>query len=42
VRYQNADLVGGPLPEGRQPPAFREPLAVEDAEDDIGVADVDR
>ena len=39
---QQAELVGRPLPQRLQPPALDERGAVEDAEHDVGVADVDR
>ena len=42
VRDKNAELVRRPLAQGRQPPALGEALAVEDAQDDVRVADVYR
>ena len=40
--HHQPDFVGRPLAQRQQPPAHDEPLAVEDAEDDVGVADVNR
>ena len=42
LRHPDADLVGRPLAQRRKPPALDEPLALEHAEHDIGVADVNR
>ena len=38
---EDADLVGGALAQRGQAPAFAQLRAVKDAEDDVGVADVD-
>ena len=40
--HQQAHLVAGSLAQGRQTPAVDDRRAVENAEDDVGVADVDR
>ena len=42
LRDPDADLVGRPLAQRCQPPALDEPLALEHAEHDVRVADVDR
>ena len=39
-RDEDAELVGGALAQGGQPPAVREALAIEHADGHIGVADV--
>ena len=39
---EQPELVGGPLAQRLQPPAVDQPAAVEHAEHDVGVADVDR
>ncbi len=38
---RDADLVGGALPQRRETPALDEPFAVEHAQHDVGVSDVD-
>ena len=40
-RDQDAELVRRPLTQRREPPAVREPVAVEHADRDVRVADVD-
>ena len=42
LRDEDAELVGGPLAQRLQPPAVGQPLAVEHAEHDVGVAYVNR
>jgi hypothetical protein len=39
---QQTQFVGGPLANRLQPPGLDERLAVKHAQDDIGIADVDR
>ena len=41
VRHQQPELVGRPLAQRRQAPAVHQRLAIEDAEDDVRVADVE-